>query len=80
MERTNLTEDDEGKPVVNSMGDEVGIVSEVQHGTAHVNPDPSITDKIMSKLGWDESNEDDSYRLEPDRIATVTDDEIRLNE
>lgn len=77
MKRTTLTDDDEGKPVVNSMGDEIGIVSEVHNGAAHVKPDPGITDKIKSKLGWDQADEE-SYHLEEDRIDTVTDDEIRL--
>ena len=77
MQRTTLTEDDEGKSVVNSRGDEVGIVSEVQHGNAHVKPDPGITDKIKSSLGWDQADEE-SYRLEEDRIDSITDDKIRL--
>lgn len=80
MAQTNLTEDDEGKPVVNSMGDEVGIVSAVQSGTAHVNPDPGITDKISSKLGWAGASEDETYELQTSHIDTVTDDEIRLKE
>lgn len=79
MQRTTLTEEDEGKPVKNSMGDEVGIVSEVRNGEAHVKPDPSITDKIRSKLGWDDADEE-TYHLEESRIDTVTEDEIRLND
>ena len=79
MDETTLTEDDEGKSVVNSMGDEIGIVSEVRNGNAHVKPDPGITDKIKSKLGWDGADEE-SFRLDAERIDTVTDDEIRLHE
>ena len=78
--RTNVTDEDEGKPVVNAAGDEVGIVDEVQNGTAHVNPDPGITDKISSKLGWGDANEDESYELQSTRIDTVTDSEIRLED
>jgi hypothetical protein len=77
MERTNVTEDDEGKQVVNTRGEKVGMVSEVRDGTAYVNPDPGITDSIRSRLGWGDADQDD-YRLDRDRIATVTDDEIRL--
>jgi len=77
MQRTNLTEDDEGKSVKNSMGDEIGIVSEVRNGKAHVKPDPSITDKIRFKLGWDDADEE-TYHLDESRIDTVTEDEIRL--
>jgi len=78
--RTNVTDEDEGKSVVNSAGDEVGIVDEVRSGTAYVNPDPGITDKISSKLGWGDADEQESYELQSTRIDTVTDDEIRLEE
>jgi hypothetical protein len=80
MDRTTLTEDDKGKPVVNSQGDKVGMITEIEHGTAHVNPDPGITDTISSKLGWGRADEDETYELEENRVDTVTDDEIRLNE
>lgn len=72
-----LTEDDEGKRVSNANGDEIGRVVEVKHGTAYVEPDPGLTDTLLAKLGWAESDED-SYRLDPDRVESVTDNEIRL--
>lgn len=77
MADTNLTDDDEGKPVVNTEGDKIGRVVEVRSGTAHVDPDPGLTDTIMSKLGWGDSDED-TYRLESSTIDTITDDEIRI--
>ncbi|AGB38847.1 hypothetical protein [Natronococcus occultus] len=40
----NITENDEGKSVI--AADEVGIVSDVEHGTAYV--DPNLTDTITS--------------------------------
>ncbi len=79
MARTNLTDDDEGKQIVNAMGDEVGIVTEVHGNTAHVDPDPGVTDTIKSKLGWDSADQDD-FMVEEDDIARVTDDEIRLRD
>jgi len=33
-----ITDDDVGKSVANADGDEVGMVADVQHGTAHVEP------------------------------------------
>lgn len=77
MARMHVTEDDEGKDVVDSSGKEIGIVTEVRNGTAYVNADPGITDKIRSKLGWGDADEDD-YALEKNRIDTITDGEIRL--
>ncbi|MCO8243950.1 MULTISPECIES: PRC-barrel domain containing protein [unclassified Haladaptatus] len=74
---TQITDDDEGKKVVDNSGDQVGIVSDVQHGTAHVDPDPGITDKVKSKLGWGDRDED-TYPLQDEMVSSVTDDEIRL--
>ncbi|WP_135820921.1 PRC-barrel domain containing protein [Halostella litorea] len=75
--RSNITDDDEGKPVVNADGDTVGMVKDVSTGTAHVDPDPGMTDKIKSKLGWGDMDED-TYPLQEANVDAVTDDEIRL--
>jgi sporulation protein YlmC with PRC-barrel domain len=76
--KTVLTEDDEGKRVINSRGDEIGRVIEVEHGTAHVDPDPGMTEKLKSKLGWGDEDDTETYRLDEDSIDAVTSDEIRL--
>ncbi|WP_435154169.1 PRC-barrel domain containing protein [Haladaptatus sp. DFWS20] len=78
MAATQITDDDEGKKVVDQNGDEVGIVSNVQHGTAHVDPNPGLTDKVKSKLGWGDKDED-TYPLQAEMVQSVTDDEVRLN-
>ena len=75
---TQFTDDDIGKRVVNADGDEVGMVADVEHGTAHVEPDPGITDSIKARLGWSESGED-TYPLQEEAVGRVTDDEIRLS-
>lgn len=72
-----ITDDEEGKPVVAADGEQVGRVVSVEHGTAYVDADPGITDTIMSKLGWGDTDED-SYPLQEESIETITDDEIRL--
>lgn len=79
MARTNLTEKDEGKHVVNADGDTIGVISGFRGGRAYVDPDPGITDKIMSRLGWADVDDDD-YPLEPDSVASITDDEVHLTE
>lgn len=71
-----ITENDEGKKVVRG-DDTVGRVVDVQHGTAYVDPDPSITDTMMSKLGWADADEE-TYPLQDETIEQITDDEIRL--
>lgn len=77
MERTKIADDDEGKRVVNSTGKKIGMIAEVRNGAAYVDPDPGLTDSIRSKLGWGDADQDD-YRLESGRVATITDDEVRL--
>lgn len=79
MERKHVTDDDQGKAVVDSGGREIGMVTEVKSGTAYVDADPGLTDSIRSKLGWGDADEED-YALEESRIHTVTDDEIRLKD
>lgn len=79
MERNHVTDDDEGKAVVDSHGKKIGMITEVRSGTAYVNADSSIADSIRSKLGWGDDDEDD-YPLKQSRIHTVTDDEVRLKD
>lgn len=73
-----FTEDDEGKTVVNDEGEEVGMVATVEHGTAYVDPDPGLTDTIKSTLGWGDSDDEDTYPLQEESVASVTDDEVHL--
>lgn len=75
--RTVLTEEDEGKPVVDASGDTLGMIEEVRGETAYIDPDPGIVDRIKSKLGWGEADEDD-YPLDQENVARVTDDEVEL--
>lgn len=79
MERNHVTDDDQGKAVVDSHGEQIGMVTEVRDGTAYVNADPGLSDTIRSKLDWGDADQDD-YPLEESRIHTVTDDEIRLSD
>lgn len=74
---TQFSDDDTGKRVVNAAGEEIGIVADVEHGTAHVEPDPGITDTIKAKLGWGGGSEE-TYPLQEEAIGRVTDDAIHL--
>lgn len=77
MSSTQLTDDDVGKTVVNGGGDEIGVVDRFEHGTAYVEPDPGITTKLKTTLGWEDETEDD-YPLQSAAVETVTDDQVRL--
>lgn len=72
----NITESDEGKSVVRD-DTTVGIVATVEHGTAYVEPDPGLTDKLMAQLGWGDVDEE-TFPLQEQDIADVREDEIRL--
>jgi len=74
-----IDEADEGKTVVNADGETIGTVVDVDNATAHVEPDPGVTDEIAADLGWGEADED-TYELDNDSIESITDDEIHLEE
>ena len=72
-----FTSDDEGKRIVNAEGEQIGIVESVEAGTAHVDPDPGVTDTIKSKLGWGDADEE-TYSLNERNVESITDDEVRI--
>ena len=74
---TEISGDDTGKEVVNADGDEIGVVMEVEDGTAYVDPVQGLDGQLKSKLGWGESDAT-TYPLRNDAIDAVTDDQIRL--
>ncbi len=65
--------------MVDSVGQKIGMVTEVKDGTAYVDADLGLTDSVRSKLGWGSADEDD-YMLDENRIHTITDDEVRLKD
>lgn len=76
--RTGLTEDDEGKPVVDAGGEAVGMVEEVSGNTAYIDPEPGLVDRIKTTLGWGDADEE-NYPIDDENIDQVTDDEVRLS-
>lgn len=73
-----LSTEDEGKAVVNAAGDRIGVVSDVEQGTAYITPDPDITEKLKARFGW--SDAEDTHPLQKQAIETITSDEVRLVE
>ena len=74
---STITDDAVGRDVVDADGDKIGIVSAVEHGTARVEPDPGLTDKLKASLGWEDTDEE-TFPLQEESIASVTDDAIHL--
>lgn len=68
-----------GKEVVDASGEPVGIVSEVEDGTAYVNLDPHLTDRLLAKLNWGHASEDD-YPIDASAVAAVDGNRITLRE
>lgn len=76
--RTAVTEEDEGKPVVDAEGNTVGMIEEVRGGEAYIDPEPGLVDRIKSKLGWGNADEED-YTIDAEKIDRVSDDEVELS-
>lgn len=73
--RTQPSEDDAGKDVIDSTGETIGIVSDVEEGTLHVESDPGLTDSIKATLGWGDT--EDAQTIESQYIAEI-DDAVHL--
>lgn len=77
--RSTLSDDDEGKRVVTSSGDDVGMIKKVEAGRAFVDTDPGLSDSIRTMLGWGEEQEGD-WEVVDDRVDRITDDEVVLKD
>lgn len=78
--KTILTDDEIGKRVVDPNGETVGRITEVEDGVAYVDPDSSLTETIMSKLGWGDDQDTEVYRLERTDVETVNEDRVGLRQ
>ena len=72
-----LTEEEEGKDVLNAAGDTVGRVTAVEDEKAHVDPAPGLSDAIRSKLGWGDDDGRD-YVLDSSSVESISDDAVHL--
>jgi hypothetical protein len=72
-----FTESDEGTPVLDSDGRELGVVDEVRHGTAFVTPMADLAPPALAELGWGGDGRD-AYRLDDALVETVADGRIEL--
>lgn len=74
-QRTRPTDDDEGKDVIDSTGETIGIVSSVEDGTIHVETDPGLTDSIKATLGWGDT--EDTQTIDEQHVSEI-DDAVHL--
>lgn len=68
---------DKGKKVVDSSGEEIGMVSDVEDDTMYIDPHPSLTDKLRTKLDWGGRDGED-YPIEADEVLEISHDRVRL--
>ncbi|WP_265108677.1 hypothetical protein [Halosolutus halophilus] len=73
-----LTDDAVGKTVVDAAGKELGIVASVDRNRAAVDPNPSVAEHLLAKLGVEGEDEED-YVVTEDMLASI-DDEIVLRD
>ncbi|USZ71268.1 hypothetical protein [Natronosalvus halobius] len=78
-ERVTLSDDEIGKAVVDTAGEELGMVTDVEDGgeTMYVDAHPGITEKIKAALDWGDVN-DDAFPVDATEIERVTDDQVVL--
>ncbi|WP_339104503.1 hypothetical protein [Haloterrigena salinisoli] len=75
MGRIELSEDDQGKDVVDETGEQIGIVAEVEGQTAYVDPEPGLTDRLKARMNWG-GHDDEDYPIEASEINEITDSEV----
>ncbi|WP_323171482.1 hypothetical protein [Natrialba sp. PRR66] len=71
----SISASDQGKNVVDEAGNQIGIISTVEEGTAYVDPKPGLTDRLRARLNWG-GHSDDEYPVEPAQITAVREDEV----
>ena len=74
-----IDEDDLGKLVVDTVGMELGIVAEIDQGTAYIDPEPGLVSKLRVRLGVGDAGRRPAA-LHENRITEVTDEVIRVTD
>ena len=77
---TVLSTADEGKVLMDTEAEEIGVVTEVDtdEQIAYVEPNPGIAEAMLQGLGFGDADEDD-ISVPANSVATVTDTEIRVD-
>ncbi len=74
-----LTDDDVGKAVVDAEGKTLGIVSSVEDDTAFVDPNPSMLEQLLSKIGMEDTDGED-YTVTEDMLESVGEEVVLRGE
>lgn len=65
-----LTDDVVGKTVIDADGKELGIVASVEGDRAAVDPNPSVAEHLLAKIGVEGEDEED-YVVTEDMLASI---------
>ena len=76
---STLTDEEEGKTVVDASGEPLGLITTVEEDAAYVEPNPDLAESIAARLGGKDA-EDDEYAIHADAVNETTDEKIRLRE
>ncbi|GAB7019463.1 hypothetical protein [Halostagnicola bangensis] len=74
-----ITNDEVGKTVVDAKGKTLGIVSSVEDDTAFVDPNPSLLEQLLSKIGM-EDTDGEEYRVTEDMLESVGEEVVLRGE
>lgn len=77
-DRSDPTERDVGKRIVDGESNQIGRVAAVTGNHVEVDPNPELLDRIATRFGWGDRDAD-TYRIDADRVRAVTDDEVRVD-
>lgn len=73
-----VTDEDEGKFLVDATGEQIGIVTGVEENVAYVEPDPGVSEAVLQGFGFGSTDEDD-IEVPGDSVETVTDKQVRVS-
>ena len=76
---TTFTEDDIGKSVENAVGDEIGVITDVDRETAYVDPEPGMINTIKAVFDW-EGSADETVPLADDAVKNITADTVQIEQ
>lgn len=62
--------------VMDSEGQRIGTIHEVERGVAHVKPASRLSQSMRRKLGWE--GEEETYELRSSRVERFDDDGVHL--
>lgn len=63
---------DQGKDVVDSRGEDLGVVSDVDGDVLYVEPDPTLAEEVLNRLHW-RSGDRDEVQVPAERILRIDD-------